>query len=55
MSRLKRPAAGAQDKTGSQKTIHFKAAIIAAGSAAVRLPFLPDDPRIVDSTGALAL
>ncbi|MEZ5660371.1 MAG: NAD(P)/FAD-dependent oxidoreductase, partial [Burkholderiaceae bacterium] len=30
-------------------------AIIAAGSQAVRLPFLPDDPRIVDSTGALAL
>ena len=45
----------AQDKTGSKKTIHFKTAIIAAGSAAVRLPFLPDDPRIVDSTGALDL
>ncbi|WP_374435353.1 dihydrolipoyl dehydrogenase [Inhella sp.] len=45
----------AQDKTGSHKTIRFKAAIIAAGSQAVRLPFLPDDPRIVDSTGALAL
>ena len=45
----------AQDKTGTLKTIRFKAAIIAAGSQAVRLPFLPDDPRIVDSTGALAL
>jgi len=45
----------AQDKTGTHKTIRFKAAIIAAGSQAVRLPFLPDDPRIVDSTGALAL
>jgi dihydrolipoamide dehydrogenase len=45
----------AQEKTGSTKTIHFKKAIIAAGSQAVRLPFLPDDERIVDSTGALAL
>ncbi len=44
-----------QDKTGERKTIRFDRAIIAAGSAAVRLPFLPDDPRIVDSTGALEL
>jgi dihydrolipoamide dehydrogenase len=45
----------AQDKTGSKKTIAFKRCIIAAGSQAVRLPFMPDDPRVVDSTGALAL
>ncbi|MBY0409889.1 MAG: FAD-dependent oxidoreductase, partial [Burkholderiaceae bacterium] len=45
----------AQDKTGSKKTIAFKNAIIAAGSQAVRLPFMPDDPRVVDSTGALEL
>jgi dihydrolipoamide dehydrogenase len=44
-----------QDKTGSTKTIRFAQCIIAAGSQAVRLPFLPDDPRIVDSTGALQL
>ncbi|MCV2349612.1 dihydrolipoyl dehydrogenase [Paucibacter sp. Y2R2-4] len=44
-----------QAKTGVKKTVHFKQAIIAAGSQAVRLPFLPDDERIVDSTGALAL
>ncbi|MDD2547053.1 MAG: dihydrolipoyl dehydrogenase [Burkholderiaceae bacterium] len=44
-----------QDKTGTKKVIAFKKAIIAAGSQAVRLPFLPEDPRIVDSTGALAL
>ncbi|MCU0952000.1 MAG: dihydrolipoyl dehydrogenase [Burkholderiaceae bacterium] len=44
-----------QDKTGSKQTIRFAQAIIAAGSAPVRLPFLPDDPRIVDSTGALTL
>jgi len=37
------------------KNIRFASAIIAAGSQAVKLPFLPDDPRIVDSTGALEL
>ncbi|MGX5660374.1 dihydrolipoyl dehydrogenase [Castellaniella ginsengisoli] len=40
---------------GGQTTIKFASAIIAAGSQSVKLPFLPDDPRIVDSTGALAL
>jgi dihydrolipoamide dehydrogenase len=44
-----------QDKTGARKTIRFANAIIAVGSQAARLPFLPDDPRIVDSTGALEL
>jgi len=39
---------------GSQ-IIEFENAIIAAGSQPVRLPFLPDDPRIIDSTGALEL
>jgi dihydrolipoamide dehydrogenase len=46
---------GGQDKTGDKKIIRFKQAIIAAGSMPVRLPFVPDDPRIVDSTGALTL
>ena len=45
----------AQDKTGKKQVIAFQKAIIAAGSQAVRLPFMPDDPRVVDSTGALAL
>jgi dihydrolipoamide dehydrogenase len=45
----------AQAKTGQTQTIRFKRCIIAAGSQAVRLPFLPDDERIVDSTGALQL
>jgi dihydrolipoamide dehydrogenase len=45
----------AQEKTGKSQTIRFKHCLIAAGSQAVRLPFLPDDPRIVDSTGALEL
>ena len=44
-----------QAKTGKSQTIRVKQCIIAAGSQAVRLPFLPDDPRIVDSTGALEL
>jgi dihydrolipoamide dehydrogenase len=44
-----------QQKTGKSQTIRFKQCIIAAGSQAMRLPFLPDDPRIVDSTGALQL
>ncbi len=43
------------ERTGERKVIRFEQAIIAAGSQAVRLPFLPDDPRIVDSTGALEL
>jgi len=45
----------AQEKSGTAKTVKFKQAVIAAGSQAVRLPFLPNDPRIVDSTGALEL
>ncbi|OZI78307.1 dihydrolipoyl dehydrogenase [Bordetella genomosp. 2] len=40
---------------GKAQTIRFKHAIIAAGSQSVKLPFLPDDERIVDSTGALQL
>ena len=44
-----------QDKTGTKKVIKFQQCIIAAGSAAVHLPFIPRDPRIVDSTGALEL
>ncbi len=45
----------AQAKTGKAQTLRFKQCIIAAGSQAVRLPFLPADERIVDSTGALQL
>jgi dihydrolipoamide dehydrogenase len=44
-----------QDRTGEKKTIRFQKAIIAAGSQAVKLPFAPVDPRVVDSTGALDL
>ena len=41
--------------SGGTTTIEFKQAIIAAGSEPVRLPGIPADPRIIDSTGALAL
>jgi dihydrolipoamide dehydrogenase len=44
-----------QAKTGKAQVVKFKNAIIAAGSQAVRLPFMPNDPRVVDSTGALAM
>jgi dihydrolipoamide dehydrogenase len=37
------------------RTVRFAQAIIAAGSQAAKLPFLPADPRIVDSTAALEL
>ena len=40
---------------GSKKVVKFEKAIIAAGSSVVNLPFVPEDPRIVDSTGALEL
>ncbi|MCH8159050.1 MAG: dihydrolipoyl dehydrogenase [Proteobacteria bacterium] len=39
----------------NDETIDFENCIIAAGSEAAMLPGLPDDPRIVDSTGALEL
>ena len=52
---LKVDLANAKEK-GATQTIRFKRAIIAAGSEAVKLPFLPkDDPRVVTSTGALEL
>lgn len=35
--------------------LEFETAVIAAGSEPVKLPFIPDDPRIMDSTGALEL
>ncbi len=45
-----------QQRTGAKKVIRFEKAIIAAGSQSVWLPFAPkDDPRVVDSTGALDL
>ena len=40
---------------GHERRIAFANAIVAAGSAPVALPMLPEDPRIVNSTGALEL
>ncbi|MDM0020404.1 dihydrolipoyl dehydrogenase [Variovorax saccharolyticus] len=44
-----------QATTGKAQTVKFRHCVIAAGSQAVHLPFMPDDPRVVDSTGALDL
>jgi len=44
-----------QQLTGQKEVIHFQKAIIAAGSQPIALPFMPSDPRVVDSTGALLL
>jgi dihydrolipoamide dehydrogenase len=40
---------------GTTTTVGFDRVIIAAGSEPIRLPFIPDDPRVLDSTRALAL
>jgi dihydrolipoamide dehydrogenase len=46
----------AVDDGGSRTVVGFEQAIIAAGSEPVTLPFIPhDDPRVIDSTGALEL
>jgi dihydrolipoamide dehydrogenase len=42
-------------ENGKVERIAFDQCIIAAGSEAVKLPNLPDDPRVMDSTGALEL
>ncbi len=39
----------------TRQVLSFKTCVIAAGSEPVRLPGFPDDPRIIDSTGALEL
>ena len=44
------------DNNGAKSTVSFDQCIIAAGSEPVTLPFIPhDDPRVIDSTGALEL
>jgi dihydrolipoamide dehydrogenase len=45
---------GANSVAVADRTITFDSCIIAAGSHAVKLPFIPDDPRVIDSTGALS-
>jgi dihydrolipoamide dehydrogenase len=46
---------GSNELRVGEETVAFAHAIIAVGSSAARLPFLPEDDRIVTSTGALAL
>ncbi len=43
------------DGEGNTTVVSFDTCIIAAGSQPVKLPFMPDDPRVMDSTGALEL
>ncbi|NJD32343.1 MAG: dihydrolipoyl dehydrogenase [Gammaproteobacteria bacterium] len=43
------------DDGGVGQKLSFQQCIIAAGSESVMLPGLPDDPRVIDSTGALEL
>jgi len=40
---------------GKTEKIRFEQCIIAAGSEPIKLPFIPNDPRVIDSTGALEL
>ncbi|EIZ83622.1 dihydrolipoamide dehydrogenase [Methylobacterium sp. GXF4] len=42
-------------QAGGRRAVGFRSAIVAAGSSPVSLPMLPEDPRIVNSTGALEL
>lgn len=44
-----------REENGQKTVVAFKNSIIAAGSRVVNLPFIPEDKRIVDSTGALEL
>ncbi|MBQ0819428.1 MULTISPECIES: dihydrolipoyl dehydrogenase [Microvirga] len=44
-----------EEARGAKREIAFAKCIVAAGSSPIHLPFLPKDPRIVDSTGALEL
>jgi len=52
---VSRRALEVQGPDGARTVVGFEQCIIAAGSEPVRLPGLPDDPRIIDSTGALEL
>ena len=55
VARFLGPNALAVEHNGKSERIGFEHCVIAAGSESARLPFLPEDPRIIDSTGALEL
>jgi dihydrolipoamide dehydrogenase len=44
-----------QKPDGKAESVAFKHAVIACGSSPIKLPFMPEDPRVIDSTGALEL
>jgi dihydrolipoamide dehydrogenase len=46
---------GPNTLSAGEHEIEFEHCVIATGSSAARLPFLPEDPRILDSTGALEI
>ena len=50
-----RMSSKSQRADGKTEKIRFEQCIIAAGSEPIKLPFIPDDPRVIDSTGALEL
>jgi dihydrolipoamide dehydrogenase len=55
-ARFVSPNQVAVEHEGQTRIIGFDHAIIAAGSEPVQMPFIPhDDPRVLDSTGALEL
>jgi dihydrolipoyl dehydrogenase len=47
--------AGPNTVSVGDRTITFENCIVAAGSRPASIPGLPDDPRVIDSTGALSL
>jgi dihydrolipoamide dehydrogenase len=49
------PAEIEVEEAGARRRVSFAQCVLAAGSESVRLPGFPDDPRIIDSTGALEL
>ena len=54
-ARFTEPGLVAIEGDAGTQRLSFDHCIIAAGSEPVRLPFVPDDPRVIDSTGALEL
>lgn len=56
MARFTSPYTIEIDTTEGKKVVRFKNAIIASGSHSFKVPGIPfDDPRVIDSTGALLL
>ncbi len=54
--KVQETAGDGKDPSGKSQVVKFRNCIIAAGSQAVQLPFMPKgDPRVIDSTGALEL